>query len=459
MRNPNPLLILIGLLSLVSSGCSYRPALALPAVELPVLEATGQAAPADDWWLRYGSADLPRLLADMLDNNNDVAVARQRIRQARALLGQQQATNSPDLSMQLSSRHSRRLETGTSEQSSNLAIAVGYDVDVWGARDASAFVAEVGVKIQHLQHRSLVLQLQSSLVKGYILMLTLRERLAIAQQNLAAAQSLYDLIQQRFDAGSVSGIELAQQRNTVLAARSRLLELERALNNSGQALAVVLGRGSLQVPDLATEFQALTVPLIQPVQPAELLQRRPDIELAKAQWRVAEAEHYAQQQQRWPTLSLSGGVSLAEVLRGGQDWVGALAGSLAGPLWDAGRIRQQIVVAEAELSVAEIAYRQTVLLAMQDVIVSLTAFTYQQDVSRLRQQELDNARQLYQLAEWRYDAGDTDFINLLSAQRAWFTARDSAVQASSDSLLASVDVFRALGQAPVALDASLREPY
>ncbi len=141
-------------------------------------------------------------------------------------------------------------------------------------------------------------------------------------------------------------------------------------------------------------------------------------------------------------------LGLDDVLNGGESWLLSVVGSLTAPLFDAGRIRNQIAAAEEGVSIAELNYRQTVLIAMQDALETLSELSYQQRLLNVGEQGVANNWQLYDLAKLRYDPGVTDSINLLTAQRSWFRARDSLIQAKNNQLLATVNVFRAMGVAP-----------
>jgi len=442
----------LSVLTIISlSACAYQPFLTTPSIQTPELVDVANlpfsAQPQSQWWMLYGSDDLNRLMNELTRNSFDLASARERITKARALLGQQRAANLPSLDLQLSDRANSDLESGRTTRSNNLGFNAAYEVDVWGSRDAAEYGAEFSVIAQQQEYQSLRLQLQASLAQGYFEYLALHDRLKIAEQNLNASKELLDVIQWRFEAGSASGVELNQQRNTWLSTQAQLLSLQRALTTSEHALAVLLGRESLRVSELTGNFDSLILPTVSLVQPAQLLETRPDIQLADALLRVNEAALYQEEAKRWPTLNLSAGLGLQDILSG-QEWTSSLLGSLAMPLFDAGRISNQIDAAKSDLSIAQINYRQVVLQSMQETLETLSELAYQRQLLLVRQQELTSNQQLYELAKLRYDSGDTDFINLLTAQRSLFSAHDTLYQAKTAELQATVNVFKAMGIAP-----------
>jgi len=421
-------------------------------VQLPVYEPLSGIhflqAPESAWWQGYGSAELLRLFEALPLNNLDLASARARVEQARALLGQQRADKWPSLDVQLDAGSSRDLQRDENRHNSALDFRAGYEVDLWGSRRAAEAGAKLLIIARQQEYQSQLLQLQATLAQSYFDLLALRQRRVIAQQNLQASQELLSLIQYRFAAGSASGIELNQQRNTWLASQRQLLDLERALIKRGRALAVLLDLETLHLPPLQGVFGELLLPPVNLRQPAALLESRPDVRLAESQWRQSEAVLYRQKSKRWPSLTVSAGLGLEDLLDGGESQLVSMAGSLTAPLFDAGRIRNQIAGARAGLDIAELNYRKTVLLAMQDTVETLSELAHQRRLLTVRQEELATNRQLYDLAKLRYDSGDSHFINLLAAQRSWFSARDSLIQAKNSQLTATVNVFRAMGIAP-----------
>lgn len=451
-----PKFILIASLASVLAACAFKPSTQLPAAQIPEqlaqLNAEGsdidwRAQPVSDWWQGFGSVELVQLYSELQNHNLDLQAAQWQLQQSRALLGQQRARNWPHLNAGLSNRHIHNFDTGATGNSNSGSFSASYEVDLWGTRSAANFGAAMLLAGQQQQYRSTQLQLQAQLAQSYINHLALGERLAIARQNLTASEELLQLINLRYEAGSASRIELDQQRNVYLNAQAQLRTLQHNLSDSERALALLLGRESLTAP-LNAEFSDLVMPAISAVQPVALLQHRPDVALAETRVGFEEATLHQQRQRRWPQLTISADVGVAELADLSTGWTGGLFEGLTMPLFNAGLIRQQIESAEAGLELALVEYRQSVLLALEDTLQTLKELQYHNDLAQIRAEELANSERLHQVALLRYEAGDTDFLNLLAAQSTWFNARDSFVQSQSNRLLAAVNVFRAMGVAP-----------
>ncbi len=440
---------------LALAGCVYQPQ-TLPETPIPeVMTQTLQQenfplvdAPALEWWRQFNAPQLDGLLQELNHNNLDLTTARTRIERAKALQGVTVRSNRPSFGARTQARGSHNFDSDTTTHNDGLSLNAAYEVDLWGVQKASQIQAQLNVQLAKLAWQNDALELQTLLVMQYLEWLASQARLEIAQQNLAASLDLMRLIELRFHAGSASGLELDQQRNTYLNTRAQMLALERQIQSQGRALAFLLGRDALTLSASTVAFKDIVVPSLSFTQPAALLENRPDIQLAEAELRLQDITVFQTQQKRWPSLNLNADLSLSGVDDFKNGWTGSILGSLSAPLFNADGITQQIQAAQADYSIAQTNYRQTVLQAMLDALESLSEWRYQKDLFNLRQQELSNNEHLYQLARIRFDEGDTDFLNLLTAQRSWFAARDSMVQAQLNVLLTSANVFRTLGVAP-----------
>lgn len=192
----------------------------------------------------------------------------------------------------------------------------------------------------------------------------------------------------------------------------------------------------------------LAVPRVKSLQKAQVLTQRPDIQLAENQLQQADASLFINKQKRWPSLGLSADLSLADLASLSSGWGTSLAGSLSMPLFDAGNIDAQIEAAKSDIEIAQLNYQSVLLAAFADTLDTLADLEYQQQNHQYSAQQLDNNQSLYELAQIRYDAGETDFINLLNAQRSWASARLDFASAKLALLQASVNLFNAVGAAP-----------
>ena len=406
-------------------------------------------APAYDWWTQLGSPELDALLAQAMSDSPDVQVALERLQSAEAALSQSRADLWPSLSFRAGASHRKDLDnsdTGFSSGSS-LSFSAGYEIDLWARRAADIDSAELDFESQRLTLRSAEMMLTGQMVQQYIALLASQESLRIAYSNLEASQELERIVQVKFEAGVVSGMEIAQQRNTTLSLISRLAGLEKNLAVQKRALAALIGSDTLTLPTMNLTLAELNLPAVAAVQPASLLAQRPDIRQANIALWQSHASVWQAESSRWPSLSLSAGLSASDVLNP-TGWALSLGESLALPLFDGGKISAQIAQAESAERVAQIEYRRTVRAAMQEALDALDELSYQQEELQNSVLVLANNERLLHLAQIRFDSGDTDFSDLLSAQRTFFSARDSMVSTRQSHLNALIALYLTLGDIP-----------
>lgn len=211
-----------------------------PTVNTPPDEWFHQSeavAPAAEWWRQLGSDELNLLLSIAMRDNPDVQIARERLISADASLRQARADRWPSVSVRAGASHKKDLD-GSGEgfnSGSSLSFSAGYEVDLWARRATDIDSSELDYESQRIALRSVEMTLTGQVVQQYITLLAARESLRLARSNLAASQELERIMQVKFDAGAVSGVELAQQRNTTLSLVGRLAALETALHSEERA--------------------------------------------------------------------------------------------------------------------------------------------------------------------------------------------------------------------------------
>lgn len=451
---------LLCLLLLLAAGCAYQPIRHDAANLVPtnygglVNERSAQfvAKPEQDWWSGFDMPELDAMLSELEKANYDLEIARQRVIRSRALLGQQRSRNWPTLDASATGTRTTTeigLERVTDEGS--LAFNAAYEVDIWGARAAANRAAELNVIAEHALFRSAALTLQAQLALQYFEILSLQDRIDATKKNLKATEELLNLVTLRFNAGRASGIELNQQRNILLTQRARVLVLERDRDLAEHALAVLLGRDQLLTVANTAKLDDATIPIVDVVQPAALLEARPDIVVAEAELKISDAIVYQNRAKRWPTLQLTAEAALNDITGASPYWTTSLIGQLAAPLFNAGRITSEIKAAQADASIALKNYQRTVIRAMQEALDALSDLNHQRKIYAVRRDEVGTTKRLYDLARLRFDGGDIDFINLLDAQRTWFLATERVIAAKGDYLAATVNTFKAMGVPPILL--------
>lgn len=432
-------------------GCATTQPVPLPAVEAPQAwneaQAQGASRVSADWWQAFGSDELQALVAKALNGSPDLAIATERVRQAEAQVRIAGASLFPALNAGHDSRIMRsEAETG---KSSSAALSASYEVDLWGGNAAGRRGAQAALRASAFDREAARLTLIAGVATTYFEVLSLRGRLEVARENLAIAERVLNLVSVRARNGAVSPLDVARQEAAVLSQRAALLPLEQQERQTLAALAILLG----QVPE-GFELQArslapLAVPSISPGLPAELLVRRPDLAAAEAQLAAANADVSAARAALLPSIQLTGSAGVASgallAVAGGPTSALSLAASVLAPIFDGGRRRGQVALAESRERELVETYRKAILASFADVESALAAASRLAQRETLQGQVQERAREGLRLAEVRYREGADDLLSVLDAQRTLFDAQDQLAQTRLARLEAAVSLYKALG--------------
>lgn len=438
-------------LLLMLGACSLVPDYERPDAGVPSAFTGSQAKGASaeisaEWWRSFNDEELQALMNAALASNLDIAAALHRIEQAQ---GQLRATNA-SLLPQVDASGSASLDKGGSRgngttKSASGSVSVSYAVDLWGSYRAQSASSEAALRASIFDRDATALLVQSSVATTYFNILSLRDRVAIARQSLAAAQETLRLVEARYKYGTASALDLAQQRNTLATIEAGIPPLESQLAANEHALAILLGRAPEGFGVRTADTSALTLPAIAPGQPSTLLERRPDIRRAEAQLQAANADIGAARAAFFPSLNLSASKGIDWLAGAGSATGSSLAASLLAPIFSGGTLEGNLESAKARKAELAANYRKTVLTSFGEVEDALSAA----DANERRQASLavaaSEARRAYDLAQASYKAGATDFLSVLDAQRSWLSARDAQAQARLNQFTAAVDLFIALG--------------
>jgi NodT family efflux transporter outer membrane factor (OMF) lipoprotein len=417
-----------------------------PAWNEPTAAQAGVVAP--DWWRRFDSPELQNLVEIALAESPDLAIALERVRQAEAQVRVAGASLFPTLDASHSSRASRS-DPGARSESSSATLSASYEIDLFGRNAAGVRGAEAALRATAFDRDAVHLTLVAGVATAYFDLLSLRDRLALARENLAIGERVLSLVQVRARNGAVSPLDVARQEAAVLSQRAGLLALEQQARQTLAALAVLVGRAPQGFELKASALAPLAVPAVAAGLPAELLARRPDLASAEAQLASANADVAAARAALLPSIQLTGSAGIASgallaVLNGPGTSV-ALAASVLAPIFDGGRLKGQVQIAESRERELVETYRRAILAAFSDVEQALAAVGRLGEREALQSQVQAHAREALRLAEVRYREGADDLLSVLDAQRTLFDADDQLAQVRRDRLQAAVALYKALG--------------
>lgn len=428
------------------TACNLVPDFQRPDVETPAqwrdAGLTQQKSAVDpQWWQTFGSAQLNHLITESLLYNNDLAAARQRVEQARAQAKIAGANLWPSLGLQgdVTDTHNN---IGDSQKETR-QFAAAYEVDLWGANRARRDAGSARLLSSVFSRDALQLVIMSNVGQAYFNLLAVVERKRIAGEFLENVANVLAIVEARYQAGAVSALDVAQQQTELATARANLdLQIQQyALAEN--TLAILLGHPPQQMPFRTEGFFDMLVPVINALQPASLLERRPDVRQIEMELIAANADIGVARAAFYPKLQLNLDAVLASPQPAGVAL--AMTSSLAQPLFQGGRLEGGLENAQARNAELVEIYRKTILTAFKEV--EDAAAVRRNSARRLQAltDALDKARQAYQLSLDRYRLGAIDYQTLLSTQRSLLNAENSQVQARQDVLVALVQLYQALG--------------
>ncbi|MCO7514824.1 efflux transporter outer membrane subunit [Pseudomonas guariconensis] len=420
--------------------------------------APSLAPPQAQWWQAFASRELDRLVERARHNSHDLAAATARVRQAQARAVIAGAPLLPELTFGLdgSRQHlmreagSDQLDASSSERTSTsfgTRLSATYEIDFWGGLRAARDSARLDLDASRFDRQTVELTLVSAVADSYLQGLALNEQLRIARLNLRNARDVLGLVEARQRSGSATRLELAQQRSLVAAQERQLPLLEQRRQDNRVTLATLLGDPVQNLSNSDERIDAVLWPTIGSGVPSELLTRRPDIAAAEARLAAASANVQVARAAMLPRLTLGAELgsrvrTLPEVF---ENPYYTLTAGLVAPIFNNGRLRASHDLAKAEQEELLEAYRSSILAGFADVEKALNAIY---GVDRQRQwqdEEVQQARLAFDLAQQRYSAGAETLLTVLETQRTLYEAQDQQAQLRLARLQGSVALYKALG--------------
>ena len=437
---------------LLLSSCSLvpdckKPDMATPAWRSAVTPA--EAALQADWWTGFGNPEMPELVNEALTSNNDVRAAVHRIEQARAAAQVAGSSLWPTLDAAGNigrSQNNPSHGATTTTKSYSAGLQAGYELDLFGRNRAEADAAEADAKGVEFDKEALALVTMSDTAQAFIGLLSLQDRIVVAQSNLANGRDVLKITQARFDAGTLSAIELAQQKTAQANTEASVAQLAQQREAQLDALAVLVGKMPQDFTVKSTTLIGFTLPAVAVLQPAQLLERRPDIRSSEAQLEAANYDIGAARAAFFPSFQLSASASVgATPISAPVALANAVAASFTAPIFEGGALEGNLALTKARRAELEEQYKKVVLTAFQEVQDSLAA--QQGADERVKQYSLavEQAQTAYDLVRKRFDAGTIDFTTLLDTQSSLFSAQDALISAKQAQFAAAIILYKALG--------------
>jgi len=395
------------------------------------------------FWQDLGSEELNRLIDNVLAQNLDLEAALHRVEQARAQAKVASAPLYPNVNA--SGSASRTYQNSQDKNAASGGAEISYEVDLWGKNRNRARSANYRIDASQFDREALRLVVTSDATNLYAQILSLNDRVQIAQFNLNNAQEILRIVEARFNAGSVSGLEVSQQRVAVNNFRSALASLIEQRSTTANALAILLGLApqSFTAPD--APLASLKMPAVDLTPPATLLTARPDIESAEANLRAANADIGEARAAFFPSLTLSASTVIAAGFGNPAAAASSIASGVLAPIFTGGQLTGNLESVTARQRELAASYQKTVLIAFQEVEDALATLKGANDRAEIARSSVIESQNAYNIAKAQFDAGAIDYLNLLDTQRSLYLAQDSQIAINQAQLQSFVLLRKAMG--------------
>lgn len=450
------------------SGCTVGPNYQRPTAPVPakwdVSEPWRESSPKDavpkgEWWSVFHDDDLNALEKDALSANQTLQAATANYNQARATAALQVATVFPNLAVNPSAYRERfpanrpaqgatvQLQTAT-QNAYTLPFTASYEVDLFGQRRRAIESAEATYQANAATLENVRLVITADLAGDYFTLRQLDSELGILNRTVETLQRGLELVDSRHKGGVASGLDVAQEETLLQTTRTQATLLLQQRKQQEDAIAVLVGQPAPGFHLPPRELNAEPPP-IDLALPSDLLERRPDIALAERQMAAANAQIGVAKAAYYPSLNLfaDGGWQTANIAKlvnvSSIFW--ALGANVAESIFTGGARRAQVEFAKSGYDATVASYRQSVLVAFQNVQDDITGLQVLQQASQTQQQAVDAARRTLDISTDRYKGGLVNYLDVVTAQQNLLSNEQEAAVIQGQRLVTSVLLVKDLG--------------
>ena len=408
------------------------------------------------WWTRFNDPTLNTLISKARESNRDLAIAYERITEARAARGIARSQLFPSIDFGGAYSRNRSSENlgvpgGRTSDFWATGIDAGWEIDLFGGVRRAVESADATVEGVEELYRDTMVSLFAEVAFNYIQIRTLEERIRVAEKNIANQKGSVDLTQDRLDAGLSPELDVSQATTNLATTRAVIPLLRNERSIAINRLATLLGRYPAPTESLLGKSKGIPTPKGSAGTgiPADLVRARPDIRAAERQLAAQTALIGVAEADLLPRFSLVGTFNL-QALSASSMLESSSRNYGFGPafrwnIFSAGRIQSQIAIEESRTKQAFFNYQNTVLKGVEEVENSLSTVRNERDRLSELNTAVTAALKTEELVTSNYNEGLIDFQNVLDAQRTVFSNQDEQAVSQGQISAGYVALFKALG--------------
>jgi len=459
--------IIISAIAAIFAACAMGPNYRRPIVSAPDVFRGGTDIPTTDarsigdlkWFEVFKDDQLRQLIGIALEENYDLREAVARVSAARANLGITRADQFPTVTATTDITNLRSSSGGSiplppvvnPERTfgSVFLNLLSFEVDVWGRLRRTTEAARANFLATEENRKAVITTLVSDTATAYFTLLELDTELEIANRTLSTRQESLRLIHVREQGGIATELDVRQAEQLVYSASQTIPDIERQIEATENRLNLILARSSRAITRGRSLIQQEELPSVPPGLPSSLLERRPDIRAAEQNLIASNAVIGAARAAYFPQISLTAltgfqSNQLSSLFTGAtRNW--QFVPQVTQPIFNAGRIRSNERLLEAQRQIALVQYERVILTAFREVSDALVDYRKLKEIRMQQELLVTTLRDRSRLAYLRYQGGVDTLLNALDADRDLFNAELSLTQTRRNEVLSIVQLYKALG--------------
>jgi len=453
---------------LLTTACTVGPGYKRPTAAVPdtwkgegpwQTAAPKDAIPKGTWWQLFHDAELDQLEQDLLQANQSLTAAQQRLSEARSQARIASSAYFPNVTVDPSGGRERLSGnrplsgatvplTPVSQNVFTVPFNVSYELDLFGRVRKNLEAANASLQASAADLENVRLVLSAELAADYFNLRELDREAGVVRQSVEIQQKGLDLVNNRHEGGVANGLEVAQQEALLDSTATQLQLVLQQRAQFEHAIAVLVGKSAsaFTLPILPLDAAPPAVPT---GVPSEILERRPDIATKERQMAFENAQVGIAMTAFYPHITLdgSGGWQSRDIatLVNAPSAMWAIGGDLLQPIFNGGRNRANLALTRATYDESVANYRESVLEAFQQVEDGLSGLALLNQAMKSQQAAVTDSRRALDLANSRYKGGVTTYLDVITAQSALLTNERLQTQLLGQQLTTSVFLVKALG--------------
>ncbi|ELY1987346.1 TolC family protein [Vibrio harveyi] len=431
------------------------------------------------WWQQFNDPTLNQLVEMASQQNLDLEAAGLRIVQARSLLGISTGLQYPQVQT-VSGNLARAYVNDQGVNNAALSFDAGWEMDIWGKYARGIESAEAGYYASIASYHDIMVTITAEVARNYINYRTFQERILLSRRNIEIQERVVNITQVQFDSGNVTELDVQQAKNQLFNTKAAQPSLEIAMKQSRTALALLLGvlpedvekllqsdgfaqrmadyenqfKSSGRKPALSGNDERSIVPrppLLDSKVDANLVMRRPDLQVSEMQARAQSAQIGVAETALYPSFSLFGSIGIDSTVPDGSSF--SFSDSLTmvvGPtfswnIFQYGRVKNNIRFEDAKFQETLTNYNKKVLQAVNEVTNALEAYDLYLEQKSLRLQSVNSSIRAFNISMTQYENGQISFERLLNSVEKMTRAEDSYATIKGNVANQVVALYKALG--------------